>query len=298
MLTPLVYATCALIWGTTWFAIRRCIGAGGYPTFTAAALRFAIAGVILGALYALGWGRPGPRSLRQLGALVLCGALSALAYALIYAGEQNISGGLAAVIYGTFPLCTALIAAVGRVEAVTLRGLAGSALALVGIGVVFADRLEVSRAQGVAVLLVLASVVASSLYSIILKRTATGVHPLAATGVFLGTAAAVLGIVALSVEHRPLPWPPPAGPTAALFYLAVVGSVLVFLAYFVLLERVTLMTLSTLALVEPIVALAVDALGEREVVLTARGYAGVAVTIAGVTMSVLRGAAKPGVAAA
>ncbi len=297
MLTPLVYATCALIWGTTWFAIRRCIGAGGYPTFTAAALRFAIAGVLLGGLYALGWGRPGPRSARQLGALVLCGALGALAYALIYAGEQSISGGLAAVMYGTFPLFTALIATLGRVESVTRRGLGGSALALVGIAIVFADRLEVSHAQGGAVLLVLGSVVVSSLYSTILKRAASGVHPLAATGVFLGTAAVALGLLVPCVEHRPLPWPPPPGPTVALFYLAIVGSVLVFLAYFVLLKRVTLMTLSTLAVVEPIVALAVDTVGEREIVLDARSYAGVAVTIAGVTLSVLKRAPKTAVAA-
>jgi drug/metabolite transporter, DME family len=73
----------------------------------------------------------------------------------------------------------------------------------------------------------------------------------------------------------------------ALLYLAIVGSVLVFLAYFVLLRRVTLMTVATLAVLEPIVALAVDALGEHDVVLPARGFAGVAVTIAGVAASVL-----------
>ena len=164
MLTGIVYAACAVIWGTTWFAIRRCIGEGGYPTFKAAAIRFAIAAAILGGLYAMGWGRPGPRSRRQFGALVVCGALSALAYGLVYAGEQSISGGVAAVIYGTFPLCTALIATLGRVETVSRRALVGSTVALVGIGVVFADRLEVSRAQGAGVLLVLASVVVSSLY--------------------------------------------------------------------------------------------------------------------------------------
>src|SRR5215467_13780343 len=60
MVTPLVYATCALIWGTTWFAIRRCIGPGGYPTLAAAAIRFAIAALVIGALWAAGRARPGP----------------------------------------------------------------------------------------------------------------------------------------------------------------------------------------------------------------------------------------------
>jgi drug/metabolite transporter (DMT)-like permease len=288
LVTAVVYVACTLIWGTTWFAIRRCTGSEGYPPFAGAALRFVIAGGVLAALYALGWGRPGPRSPRQLGALVLCGLFGAISYGLIYVGEQTISGGVAAVVYATFPLCTALIAGLSRVETVSRRAVAGSVIALAGVAVVFADRLQVSRAQGAGVLLVLASVVSSALYSIILKRVASDVHPLPATGVFLGTTAVALGIAAPCVEHRPVPWPPPVGPTAALVYLAIVGSVLVFLAYFVLLRRVTLMTVATLAVLEPIVALTVDAVGEHDVVLPARGYAGIAVTIAGVAASVLK----------
>jgi drug/metabolite transporter (DMT)-like permease len=286
----LLYAVCALIWGTTWFGIRVCIGPGGYPTFAAAAVRFAISGALLGAVYALGWGRPGPRTRSQFRALVGCGALSAIAYALVYAAERSVPGGVAAVIYGTFPLCTALFAKLGNVEKVTRRSLAGSAVAFAGIAVVFVDRLEVSGAQGIGVLLLLASVVASSLYSTILKRASQGVHSLAATGVFLGTAAVMLAVFAVAVERRPVPWPPPVVPTIALAYLAVVGSVLVFAAYMSLLKRVSLMTVSTLAVLEPIVALLVDAVGERDVVLVPRTYAGVAVTIAGVALSVLPGA--------
>jgi drug/metabolite transporter (DMT)-like permease len=286
-----VYALCASIWGTTWFAIRRCIGEGGYPTFGSAALRFAIAAALLGGLYASGRGRPGPRSLRQIAGLVACGALSALAYALVYLGEESISGGLAAVLYGTFPLCTAAFASAGRVERVTPRAIVGSLVALGGIAFVFADRVEVSHAQGVGVLVVLGSVVASALYTTLMKRIAADVSSLATTGIFLGTAAVVLAALGAAVDRRPFPWPPPAGPTLALLYLAVVGSVIVFAAYFHLLKRVSLMTLSTLVLVEPIIALAVDAAWEREITLAARSYAGIALTIVGVAVSLGRPAA-------
>ena len=217
----------------------------------------------------------------------MCGLLSAVGYGLVYAAEQSISGGTAAVLYGTFPLFTAILATLGRVEKVRPRALAGSVVALVGIGIIFADRLQVSRAQGVGVLLVLASVVVSSLYTTILKRAGSDVNPLATTGVFLATSAVALGIFALLVDRRPVPWPPPAVPTIALLYLAIVGSVVVFAAYFYLLKRVTLMTISTLVLLEPIIALIVDAVGERDVVLVPRTYTGMAVTIAGVAVSVL-----------
>jgi drug/metabolite transporter (DMT)-like permease len=285
-LTVLVYVACATIWGTTWFGIRRCIEPGGYPPFAGAAVRFAIAAAILGAFYAAGGGRPGPRGRKAVGGLVACGLLSAFSYGLVYAAERSISGGLAAVLYGTFPLCTAVLATVGRIERVTRRALVGSVVSLGGIALVFVDRLQFSRAQAVGVLLVLASVVASSLYTALLKRVAEGVHPMASTGVFLGTAGVGLGVFAAVFERRALPWPPPPGPTAALLYLAIVGSVLVFAAYFYLLQRVSLMAISTLVLLEPVIALGVDAAAERDVVLLPRSYAGMAVVIAGVAVSV------------
>jgi len=82
-------------------------------------------------------------------------------------------------------------------------------------------------------------------------------------------------------------------PTAALLYLAVVGSAFVFGAYFYLIKHVTLMTASTLVLVEPIVALSVDAIGERDVVLGGRAYVGIGVTLVGIAISVLQKQATP-----
>src|SRR5215813_12616002 len=48
-LTALAYLGCALIWSTTWFAIRVCIEPGGYPTLAGAAIRFVVAVTVLGA---------------------------------------------------------------------------------------------------------------------------------------------------------------------------------------------------------------------------------------------------------
>ncbi|MGO8999728.1 MAG: DMT family transporter [Polyangiaceae bacterium] len=282
------YLASGIIWGTTWYAIRRCIGEGGYPTFTSAAIRFVLAAGALGTAYALGFARPGPRGARQIGALVGCGLLSAASYGLIYLAEQSISGGIACVVYGTFPLFTALFATMGGIEKVPRRALVGAVVAFAGIGVVFGDRLDVSRAQAVGIVLVLLSVIVSALYSTILKHVAHDVNPLATTGVFLATAALPLGVLGAFVDRKPVPWPPPLAPTIALVYLAIVGSALVFGAYFYLLKRVTLMTSATLVLVEPIVALTVDAIGERSVVLGARSYAGIVVTLVGIAITVLR----------
>lgn len=282
----LAYLACALIWGTTWFAIRRCIGDGGFPTFTACALRFSIAGTILLAVCAAGRARPGPLTWRQWLWTLLAGALNAVGYGLVYAGEEKITGGLACVIYGTAPLIMALFAIATRTERPTQGGVVGSLISLAGIAIIFADRLALSTAQAAGVVMVLGSLVTSTAYTVVLKRHATSQHPLATNTIFLVTTSVLMWLVVAVAEDRPVPWPLPLFPTIALLYLSVVGSVIVFAAYLYLMKRVRLMTLATLGVVEPVIALSVDAAWEQEPI-GARTYVGAAAVLAGVAVTIL-----------
>ena len=276
------YAACALIWGTTWYAIRACIA--GYPTYAAVGLRFAIAAAILIPL-AL---RVGPWPDRRAWKwLVLAGVLDAGAYLLVYLGEEHISGALAAVVYGTQPLILALLLMVARIERITRKHVVGAVISLAGVAVLFLDRLDVSGKQAMGLVMVVASVVVATIYSMIMKQHAKRVHGLVATTVFLSVTAVVLGIVAV-IAHEPIPWPPPVVPTIALFYLAVVGSVVAFLVYFWLLGKTGLLVTSTLVFVYPLVAIATDALFERDLPLSGRSYIGVAITLGGLVVA-LRG---------
>jgi drug/metabolite transporter (DMT)-like permease len=276
------YLACAVIWGTTWYAIRVCIGEGGYPTLASLALRFVIAFAIL--LPTALRSRPWPTGSAWL-YLVLAGVLDAAAYMLVYLGEERISGGLAAVVYGTQPLILALLLQVFRIERLSRRHIVGAVVSLAGVAVLFMDRLDVSTEQAIGILLVLGSVLLATAYSMVMKRQTTG--GLVSTTIFLGVTAAVLGVIALAAGE-PLPWPPPLEPTLALVYLAVVGSVIAFLLYFWLLQRTSLVVTSTLVFVFPLVALATDALFEREIALGARGYFGAAITLAGLAVTLLR----------
>ena len=122
------YLACALIWGTTWLAIRKSLDA--YPTFTALALRFAIAAVILLPLAARA--RPWPRG-RVWAWLVLAGVLDAAGYLLVYLGEERVPGGVAAVVYGTQPLILALLLTAVRIEHLTRRHLVGAVISIAGV---------------------------------------------------------------------------------------------------------------------------------------------------------------------
>lgn len=296
MTVAAAYIACALIWSTTWFAIRVCIAPGGYPTFLAVSLRFVLAAAILGALWLAGVARPGPRTTRDRAWVCLAGALNAVGYGMVYAGEQHIPGGLAAVIYGTLPLFTALFAWASKTERATPHAVAGAVLSLAGIVAISADRLAVSRDQAAGVALVVGSVLCCTGYNIILKRQAGAQHPLATTALFLATTAVVMTLFAAVHERAPLPWPPPPAPTLALVYLGVVGSVIAFAAYFYLLKRVKLMTITTLVFIEPILALAVDARWEHAVRLDGWTYVGAGITLGGVVVTL--GAKRTAAAAA
>jgi drug/metabolite transporter (DMT)-like permease len=276
------YLSCALIWGTTWFAIRVCIGDNGYPTLLALALRFVIAFLVL--LPIALRARPWPRG-RAWFYLVLAGALDAAAYTLVYLGEERVSGALAAVVYGTQPLILALLLQIFRTETLSKRHLLGAVISLAGVGVLFLDRLDVSTEQALGVVLVLGSVLMATSYSMVMKRQTTG--GLISTTIFIGVTAAVLSVVAIGAG-RPMPWPPPLVPTLALLYLAVVGSVVAFLLYFWMLDRTSLVVTSTLVFVFPLVALATDALFEREISLGPRAYLGAAITLAGLAVTLRR----------
>jgi drug/metabolite transporter (DMT)-like permease len=276
------YVVCAVVWSTTWFAIRVCIAAGGYPTYSAAALRFSIAAVILLLLLVVGLGRPLPRSRRQLVALGLAGLFNALAYACVYRAEEDLPGGLVAVLFSTYPLFTALGAAVTGTERVRPVDVGAALLSLVGIAILFWDRMSISTEQAAGIAFVIAAVMATVCYNLIFKRETGDLNPLSTTAAFLTVAALGLWPLALAGAAAPVPVPLPLAPTVALLYLAVLGSVVAFVCYFYLLKRVSLMTASTLVLIEPVIALGVDALWEQEVRLVTRSYVGAAVTTAGV----------------
>lgn len=281
---PAAYAACALIWGTTWYAIRVCIAPGAFPTLAALALRFVIATIVLVpfALRAGGW----PRG-RAWGYLVAAGILDAAAYLLVYLGEERVSGGVAAVVYGTQPLILGILLSVVRIETITRRHLVGAVISLAGVAVLFLDQLDMSAAQGIGVVLVLGSVVLATIYSAIMKRYGGTVPGVTATTVFLGVTAIVLGILALAARE-PMPWPPPVLPSLALLYLALLGSAVAFLVYFWLLGKTSLVVTSTLVFVFPIVALVTDTLFERAQPLGAQAYAGAAITLAGLAVSLRR----------
>ena len=114
----LAFASCTLIWGSTFLVIS--IGNDTVPPMWAGALRLAIAAlVLLGIMVVRGRRLPTGPALRAAAAY---GALTfGLNLPLLYWGETIVPSGLAAVVYATVPITATLVARVNTTPSLASR---------------------------------------------------------------------------------------------------------------------------------------------------------------------------------
>src|SRR2546430_6096352 len=135
----LVFGGCCLIWGSTFLAIR--IGNEAVPPIWAATIRLALAAPLL-TLLVLATHQRFPRGPALRGALLFGIFNFGVNLSLLYWGERVVPSGIAAVLYATVPLSTALIAAAMRVERLVARKVAAAIVAIVGLADIFACALK------------------------------------------------------------------------------------------------------------------------------------------------------------
>jgi drug/metabolite transporter (DMT)-like permease len=245
------------IWGGTFAVIR--IGLEGMPPFTGVALRFTIASVLL---LLLAWRRGVPlgRTPIERRLWIVNGLLSfCVSYGVVYWAEQWVPSGLAAILWATFPLWVAVTAHWTLPgEQMTLRGVGGAVLALLGVAWIFAD--DIGQIGGAMVLpaggILLLSPLSAAVANVAVKRWGSGIHPLSLTAVPMGICALVMGVVAWVFERGvEIRWDPPT--TAALLYLAVAGSAVTFTIYYWLLSRLAATRLALMTYGVPVFAVVI-----------------------------------------
>ena len=277
--TTLLFLACAWIWGSTWLGIR--LGLEGVPPMVAAALRMTASGVVL-LLVALALREPWPRSriypvhIAVQGSLLFC-----FQYALIYWAEQTVPSGLAAVLFATLPIVTAVYASlIFHMERISPRRALGLALGLAGVATIYwSEVVRGALAPPLGIAALLLAVVGASFATVFAKRYAHDISPLATVGPGQLLGGALLGVLALTLDRgKPIHFT--ATSAGALAYL-IVATCIVFLAYFTLLKRMPVTTLSLLTYVTPVIAVILGAVVAHEPfpVTTALGSA---IVLAGV----------------
>ena len=239
------------------------LGVTQFPPLTLALLRFAIAAALLwplwrvrGAVATVAW--------RDAFVLGLLGV--ALYYVGFYEGLRLTTATRAAVLQAAVPAVTAVLARVISGERQSRAVIAGIVLSIVGVLVVIGGgvRAHVPASALLGDLLVLASVFAWSLYTVVAKRHAS------VDAIELTTKTAIAGALLL-LPAAAIEWlaglraAPTPGGWAALLYLGVVSSALAYAWYGRALRALGAAQVANYINLLPVVAVAAAAvlLGER-----------------------------------
>jgi drug/metabolite transporter (DMT)-like permease len=198
-----------------------------------AGVRFSVAAALLIAIMAVLRLRP-PRG-RALNGALLYGLLTfAGAFALAYYALVRLHAGFGQILLALVPLAALLLTAAQRQERLRLAGLLGSLLALAGVAVMS----TASLAEEVPLPSLLAGVGSAFCFAqgAVVVRHFPPVHPVTMNAVGMTAGAAVLLAGAL-LAGESIELPRDGETWAAISYLVVVGSVVVFLLYLVVLDR-------------------------------------------------------------
>jgi len=256
--TALAFTACTLIWGSTFLWIR--IGNETVPPMWGATLRLFVASLLLGTLMRLRR-TPLPRGAGLRAAAGFGLFQFGLNLPLVYWAETLVPSGLAAVLYATIPITSALIASRAGLETLDPVKLAGALVALVGVGVLFLDRLT-APAAALPVLAVYLATVCAALGSVTLKRGPRQ-DPIAvnAVGAAVGTLVCLLASLLL---HETRVWPTSGAQLLPILYLAVAGSVGAFVLFAWLVNHQDVSSVAFMGVVVPVIAVTLGALVRNE----------------------------------
>ena len=285
---PAAFTAMVLIGGTNFVAVR--LSDRGLAPLYGAGLRFFAAGALL--LLVMAAGRIALPTRAQLRGTLLFGLLGfAASYAFAYLALVWLSPGVAAVVMGSVPLLTLLLASGQGVERFRARGIVGATIAIAGIALMVGIPSRAHVPAG-AILLMFGAAFSAAESSVVLKKYPTG-YPVATNGVAMAFGGGVLLLLsAVSGEH----WSFPTGTAtwASLIYLVVLGSIGMFGLFLFTLKRWTASRVSYMFVLTPIVASVIGAIATGEAVTLAT-VAGGATVLVGVYVGALSGSQAPAV---
>lgn len=251
----LIFLIC-LIQGTTWVAIKYSLE--GFPPFMGVILRFIIAAVLLfGFIKFRGISlRISRRSLRIIALTAVL--LYPMNFGLMYWAEQHIQSGITAVFFSTYPIFTGIFSVgIIRAEQFSPEKLIGLLLGFIGVTITFLEQIHHTIFNTIMLLAAVAIIVgasAAALSIVIIKKHLSDVQP-ALLGMYqMVVGIPLLGIISiLSGESTgaAIPWES----ILATIYLGAIPSALGFGVYYLLLSRLSPITLSYIHYVNPLLAL-------------------------------------------
>ena len=240
-----------LIWGSTYLA--TAIVLESYPPFLLTALRLLLSIIIL--LATLRLRRESPSSPRQIFNAAFTGAMMFAGAGMVAAGQDlGVASGLASLAVGAVPLWATFFALFFGHKPGTVEG-AGLCVGIIGVAILNLDK--GMQSQPLGALVALSGALLWALGSVLSHRMSL---PRGFNGIMFqmsGGFAALLFVSFATGEGFPANPAPLA--TVALFYLAVVGTLVAFSAYMYLVRTVRTSLATSYAYVNPVIAVILGA---------------------------------------
>jgi drug/metabolite transporter (DMT)-like permease len=231
------------------------------PPFLGAGLRFFIAAIIL---YFIIKARqieiPMTADAKKIYAVLTILSFT-IPFAFVYWAEQYIPTGLASILFAGYPFFVAIFSQIMlQDERLNAFKVVGIVLGFIGLLIIFAGDVRIADSSAfIAMFLILANSIMQAYSLVLVKKIGQPISPFAFN--FVGMFWSGLALIALSFaveSHLAIVWD--AASVGSILYLATVGSVIVFVAYFWLLKRVEALYLSLISFITPIVAVVLGAI--------------------------------------
>jgi len=258
------FALVTLIWGSTWIVIRDQLGV--VPPTWSVTYRFLVAGVAM-TLYAA-W-RGESFRLDRTGWL-LAGATGVLQFCLnfnfVYRAENYVTSGLVAVAFATLLVPNALMGRLFLGQRLGRQLLAGSAVAMAGVALLFLREVRLDPAATARTLTGLgftaAAILSASCANVIQASPAARRYPVAPSlAVAMLVGAALDAVLAFTLSGPPVvEWR--AGYWAGILYLGLFASAAAFTLYFGILRVIGPAKAAYSSVIVPVIAMALSTVFE------------------------------------
>lgn len=288
MQNALMYVAASLIWGSTWIVITFQLGV--VDPLVSVAYRFGLSSLIL-FLFCAFFRKPLRYSLRDHLWMGFQGfLLFGINYWLVYVSEVYIPSGLAAVLMSSILFLNMFNGALFLKKPLEKNVVVGAIIGIVGMVLLFSREVlafHVNPLGMLGVLLALLAAYSASLGNILSARNqAARSLPIVQTNAYGMLYGTLFALFMALVLRKPFAVEMTFSYLAALFYLAVFGSVVAFGCYLTLVGRIGVTKSAYITLLAPVIALILSTLFEGYT-WTLPGMAGV-LCILGGNLLVLR----------
>lgn len=250
----LIYLILCFVWGSTWLAIK--ISIESFPPFISAGLRFFIASFTIFTLMRIR-GSELQTDEEAIKLYFMMGFFSfVIPFGLVYWAEQFVDSGLASVLFAVYPFFVAIFSFfMIPNEKISLIRIIGMVLGFSGILIIFHDSFSLTITDYIlGMLAIVISAIMQAFMAVTIKKRGKYLNPLTMNLVPMMIAGIVMLFIGFLFENLEKINITEKGVIAVL-YLAVIGSVVTFTSFYWLLKKISVIIMSLIAFITPVVAI-------------------------------------------